>query len=422
VSPHARARWTSIVLILGGLAAAGLSAVGLPPGPPQLDAGLVAHVTGLLAGHLAPILLLLMARTPWLERRIGSDVLARWHRRSGPLFVGLMLAHAVAAVQAWASTRGQNLLTALLSVVGLPGLGAATAATGLFLTVAAVSAGAVRRRLSFEAWHGVHLLAYVAVVLAFLHELAGPNLAGQPAIQVAWTLLHAYALAMVTRFRVLAPLENTWRHRMRVVAVVPETNGVVSIVYLPHGRAQAGDRHLKFHESRDNLQVRGNIYYSAKDVRANRLNGMGIVYADWYDDQALVPPMPWIDAAAPTDLSAVIGSAGTKVRWRAGDASTIGYAVYRIPLTNKRIKPNDSILAGAHDPDRGRTRRRDSAANETTSAPRQLAPGTMRRPSSSVTAPAPRARACGRSPGRRTRRRTRRAGRCGSAGSPCRRR
>jgi hypothetical protein len=30
----------------------------------------------------------------------------------------------------------------------------------------------------------VHLLAYVAVVLAFLHELAGPNLAGQPAIQV----------------------------------------------------------------------------------------------------------------------------------------------------------------------------------------------------------------------------------------------
>jgi hypothetical protein len=115
VSPHARARWTSIALILGGLVAAGLSAVGIPPEPPQLDAGLVAHVTGLLAGYLAPILLLLMARMPWLERRIGSDVLARWHRRSGRLFVGLMLAHAVAAVQAWASTRGRSGLVARIA-------------------------------------------------------------------------------------------------------------------------------------------------------------------------------------------------------------------------------------------------------------------------------------------------------------------
>jgi predicted ferric reductase len=244
VNPRLRARWTSVALILGGLAAAGLAAVGLPPGPPQLDAGLVAHLTGLLAGYLAPVLLLLMSRMPWLERRIGSDVLARWHRRSGRLFVGLMLTHAISAVQAWVSTRGQNILTALVSVVGLPGLGAATAATGLFLVIAAVSAAAVRRRLSFEAWHGVHLLAYVAVVLAFLHELAGPNLAGQPVIQVAWTLLHAYALAVVARFRVLAPLENTWRHRLRVVAVVPEANGIVSLVlrgrHVSELRAEAG--------------------------------------------------------------------------------------------------------------------------------------------------------------------------------------
>jgi hypothetical protein len=65
VSPHARARWTSIVLILGGLTAAGLSAVGLPPGPPQLDVGLVADVTGLLAGYLASILPCERPGCPW---------------------------------------------------------------------------------------------------------------------------------------------------------------------------------------------------------------------------------------------------------------------------------------------------------------------------------------------------------------------
>jgi hypothetical protein len=30
--------------------------------------------------------------------------------------------------------------------------------------------------------------------------------------------------------------------------------------YLPHGRTQAGDRHLKFHETRDNLQPLQGVY------------------------------------------------------------------------------------------------------------------------------------------------------------------
>src|SRR6185312_1452332 len=84
---------------------------------------------------------------------------------------------------------------------------AATAGTALFLVVVAVSVGVARRRLSYETWHVVHLLTYVAVALSFV-----------------------YALALVVRFRVIAPLENVWRHRLRVIAVVPEADGVVSLV------------------------------------------------------------------------------------------------------------------------------------------------------------------------------------------------
>ena len=45
-----------------------------------------------------------------------------------------------------------------------------------------------------------------------------------------WTLLHAYPLALVLRFRVVAPLEALWRHRLRVERVVPEADGVVSSI------------------------------------------------------------------------------------------------------------------------------------------------------------------------------------------------
>jgi ferredoxin-NADP reductase len=216
-------------LWLGGLATAALALVGAP-WPLPLDAGLLAHVSGLLAGYLAAVMLVLMSRTPVLERRVGSDVLARWHSRGGRLFLGVVFAHAGAAVQAWAVTRQQDLVTSLVNVLGLPWLLAATAGTALFVAIAVASVRAARRTLAYETWHAVHLLAYAAIALSFVHELGGPNLAGRPVLQVLWTLMHAYPLALVLRFRVLAPLVDIGRHRLRVEAVVPEADGVVSLV------------------------------------------------------------------------------------------------------------------------------------------------------------------------------------------------
>jgi predicted ferric reductase len=223
----------------GGALATGLALVGAPA-PLPLDAGLVAHVAGLLAGYLTAVMLVLMSRTPLLERRVGSDVLARWHSRGGRLFLLLVLVHAGAAVQTWAASRRQDLVTSVLAVLGLPGLLAATAGTALFLAIVALSVATARRRVTYETWHGIHLLTYVAIALSFVHELAGPNLAGHPVVQVVWTLMHGYALALVLRHRFLAPLESTWRHRLRVEAVFPEADGVVSLILRGRGIDELG--------------------------------------------------------------------------------------------------------------------------------------------------------------------------------------
>jgi predicted ferric reductase len=214
-------------LCLGAALATGLALLGAPL---PVDAGLTAHVSGLLAGYLTAVMLVLMSRTPLLERRVGSDVLARWHSHGGRLFMVLVLTHAGAALAAWSAARHQDLFTSLVGVLGLPGLAAATAGTALFGLIVAMSVLAARRRVSYETWHGIHLLTYIAIALSFVHELAGPNLAGHPVVQVLWTLMHGYALALVVRYRFLAPLENTWRHRLRVEAVVPEADGVVSLI------------------------------------------------------------------------------------------------------------------------------------------------------------------------------------------------
>lgn len=126
----------------------------------------------------------------------------------------------------------------------MPWLMAATLGTAMFVAIAVISARAARRRLSYERWHTLHLLAYVAIALSFVHELAGPNLAGHRWVQVVWSLLYLWSFALVLRYRVLGPTTAIWRHRLRVVSVTPEANGVVSILMRGHHldelRAESG--------------------------------------------------------------------------------------------------------------------------------------------------------------------------------------
>jgi ferredoxin-NADP reductase len=144
----------------------------------------------------------------------------------------------------WAHGHSEGVLPALWEVLALPGLLTATAGTVLLVVVGVASARAARRRLSYETWHALHLLTYLAIALTFTHQLAGPDMTGHRVLQVAWALLYAHTFALLLRHRVLTPLRQAARHRLRVAAVVPEAPGVVSILvegqHLEELRAEAG--------------------------------------------------------------------------------------------------------------------------------------------------------------------------------------
>ena len=194
----------------------------------------VAHLCGLMAGYGVVVLIGLMSRAPALERGIGADRLARWHGRGGRVVVVLVLVHAWAAVAAWADSRRESMTLAFWHVLRLPWLISATIGTVLLLVVAGVSIRAARRRVRYERWHSVHLLVYLAVALGFVHQLAGPDLTGHRIVQVLWALLYTQVFALVLVHRIITPLRNATRHRMRVHAVLPEAPGVVSIVIEGH--------------------------------------------------------------------------------------------------------------------------------------------------------------------------------------------
>lgn len=211
---------------MGVCALAGISA----PQPLRFNLPLIAHASGLLAGYGVTVMVVLMSRAPVLERGVGADRLARWHGFGGRAIFCLILVHALAATSAWAIGQKLGFWTAAMNVLNMPGLYAAAIATALFVGIAALSAHAVRRKMSYEAWHLIHLLTYVAIALSFSHELAGPDLAGFPAVQVAWSFLYTFSFGLLLRYRVLEPVMQVWRHRLRVERVLDEGNGVASII------------------------------------------------------------------------------------------------------------------------------------------------------------------------------------------------
>jgi predicted ferric reductase len=197
-----------------------------------LNAG---RITGLLAGYLMALVVLQMARVPALERRVGSDRVARWHAMSGRYTISLVVAHVVLTMYGYALQAGKgfgDIVGQTVDSVGqLPDLGKATIGTGLLVLIALLSVGPVRRRIPYDFWYHVHLLTYAVVFLTFWHQLStGNDFVVEPGAKTFWYALYGSVTALVLWYRVLTPLRLNLRHRMRVEAVIEETPGVVSVL------------------------------------------------------------------------------------------------------------------------------------------------------------------------------------------------
>src|SRR5581483_9330430 len=111
-----------------------------------------------------------------------------------------------------------------------PGMITATVGTALLLAVVGTSYVIVRRRLRYECWYAVHLLAYAGIALAWFHQIpTGNELVLDTVAADYWRALYVATLAIIFGFRVLVPVANAFRYRLRVADVRHEGPGVVSI-------------------------------------------------------------------------------------------------------------------------------------------------------------------------------------------------
>jgi predicted ferric reductase len=194
----------------------------------------ILMATGQLAALMGTFLvlmgLLFVARTPFLENLYG-DKSARYHRFIGLAAILLIALHVVTIVAGYALADGVSPLDELTTqVLTYPYMLAAAVAVVLFLVIGASSIRPIRRRLSYETWMGIHLYAYLAVVLAFAHQLAdGSDFSTHPLARIYWFALYGFVFGMIAVFRVAAPIVQLFSHRFHVERLVVETSDVVSI-------------------------------------------------------------------------------------------------------------------------------------------------------------------------------------------------
>ncbi|HEY0498051.1 MAG TPA: ferredoxin reductase family protein [Kutzneria sp.] len=191
----------------------------------------LGRATGLYGALLLAFQLVLIARVPWLDRRLGMDQLTRWHRWTGFWVLWLLLAHVVFITLGYAASDGSPVLSELGTLVfDTDDVLKATVAMILLVVVAVTSARAARRKMRYETWHFVHLYAYLAVILGFLHQVTtGRDFVGSPVATAYWWTLYGAGLTAVLLARVLLPLWRNARHQLRVYRVVAESPTVVSV-------------------------------------------------------------------------------------------------------------------------------------------------------------------------------------------------
>jgi predicted ferric reductase len=240
----------------------------------------VGRLTAFLAGYLALLEVILLARVPFLERLAGFDKLTVWHRWNGHAVIYLALAHVVCTVWGYARQDSLNFFQEYWNWLTLPqpkapgsfsgssgapppslsinlgapttspypGIITATIGTFLLVVVLVTSLVIVRRKLSYEWWYAIHFTAYAGIALAWFHMIPdGNELIANVNAADYWRALYFFALVIVVWYRLAWPIINTFRFGIRVTEVIHEGPDVVSLRLSGRGLQRLGTRAGQFY-------------------------------------------------------------------------------------------------------------------------------------------------------------------------------
>ena len=189
------------------------------------------RVTGLTAGYLLLVQVILMSRLGRLERWIGARHLGLWHRELGGAVLIMILTHASLITVGYSHADDVGFISELGTLVSeYEDMVLAFIAAGMLVCIGLLSIRALRRALPYELWYILHLTSYLALLLGFAHQFSNGQELYKPGFgRTVWIGFYVVTIAAVVFGRVVWPLVMNVRHRLKVADVIAEGPNMVSI-------------------------------------------------------------------------------------------------------------------------------------------------------------------------------------------------
>ncbi|HEX3679448.1 MAG TPA: ferric reductase-like transmembrane domain-containing protein, partial [Galbitalea sp.] len=187
-------------------------------------------IAGLVGTDLILVMIVLAARLPLIDRAVGNDRAMALHRSLGKPVLYLIIAHVVLLLVGYGMASKLSAFDEIAPMWSIPDLPLAFIGFGLLIAVVVTSVVTVRRHFRYEFWHLIHLLAYVAVLVALPHELSVGGLLAVGTFQRGyWIALYIVAFGAIGIYRFVIPVIRSVRHDLRISRIERVSDDVVSI-------------------------------------------------------------------------------------------------------------------------------------------------------------------------------------------------
>ncbi|MDP2586167.1 MAG: ferredoxin reductase family protein [Candidatus Komeilibacteria bacterium] len=201
----------------------------LTSGQTNLTLIALARIFGLLAVYFVLSQLIFIGRVKWLEKQFGLDKLSIWHHFNGFFALLFILAHPFLLIIAYGGLNNLGFFSQIMDFIRhYPDVWQAVIAVLIFVTIVTLSVSFIRKHLKYEKWYFLHLLTYVAILMAFGHQLKLGGDFHNNLFVFYWYALYFLAFGQLIWYRFLTPLYNFYRHHFFLDHVVEENAGALS--------------------------------------------------------------------------------------------------------------------------------------------------------------------------------------------------
>jgi predicted ferric reductase len=199
----------------------------------SVGVGLVeaGRITGMAAGYILLVQVLMMSRVGWLDRTVSANNLLGAHRDLGFALMVTVLLHVALTIVGYAKQSDVSVTdetTTMLTT--FEDMVSAFVATGFLVGIGLLAMRTVRAMMRYEVWYFTHLFTYAVLLFSYGHQFAlGRDLSLDGPAKWTWAGLYFFVIACLIQGRVLNPLRFNLRHRLRVADVVDEGTDVFSV-------------------------------------------------------------------------------------------------------------------------------------------------------------------------------------------------